>query len=134
MMLRQLEDIVYVSADPWRRVSITGVLEDAGYQVRAYGSAWEFMHAAARRQADNQVADLLLIDGKLDDSFRASELLASLRASQIRIRSVVVASFDSGEDIIDCLRQGTSDFIHFPALPAEMLQVVHRVIALPTIV
>lgn len=134
-MYRYTDDVAYLSTDAWRRANVTSVLEDAGYRVRAYASAMELMRAVARHSAsaDTCLANVLLVDGTLDDTMHAPDVLAVLRRAQLPMRSVVLARFDAGEEIIRCLRLGAADFIHVPVPPAEIVRVVRRVIQLPAI-
>ena len=131
-----VEEVLYVSVDPWRRTQVSHVLENAGYSVRVFASPMEFMRYVARRCRGGvgSLGDLLLLDGTLDGSLGAVEILRSLRNAGIQARSIVLAGMKAHEDVIDCLRLGADDFINVPAQPSEMLEVVGRVLALPRII
>lgn len=130
-----IEEVVYVSADEWRRAQVAHVLESAGYEIRVFPSAMEFLRYVARktRGGVGSFGELLLLDGALDGGVGAVEILRSLRRSGLQARSVVLADLKAHEDVIDCLRLGADDFINTPAHPSEMLEVVGRVLALPRI-
>lgn len=135
MLYRDDDDVIYLSPDQWRRLTMATVLEEAGYHVQVCATVRELLRVAARSitSPESPLAGVLLIDSKLDEALGAAEVIAALRRAGIWVRTIVLAGFRAEDDVISCLRVGAADYIHVPAEPAEVLEVVGRVMSLPTI-
>lgn len=127
-------EVICASADEWRRLRLTIVLEQAGYQVRTCATARELLHLAARRRSRSlDDSGVLLLDVGLSTEVAPSKLVAALRELHTPVRTVVLADQNRETEIIECLRLGADDFVHWPAEPSEIVEIVGRVIALPEI-
>lgn len=134
MSMRTEPEVICASADEWRRMRLSTMLERAGYQVRTCATARELLHLAAhRRYRSFDESDVLLLDAELSPEVAASKIVAALRRSHTAVRTVVLAEHDRETEIIECLRLGADDFVHWPAEPSEVVEVVGRVIALPEV-
>lgn len=130
---RDLE-VICASADEWRRLRLSTMLEQAGYQVRVCATARELLHLAARRRPRPlDDAGVLLLDAELSDQLAPSRIVAALRQSRTPVRTIILARQSDAAEIIECLRVGADDFLHWPAEPAEVVEIVGRVLALPEI-
>lgn len=128
------DEIICASSDEGRRASLAGVLDEAGYRVHVCATTRELLQLAARRsRVSNGERNVLLLDDELDGSFSASEILTAFKRSGIRLRTIILAPTGRADEIIECLRLGAADYIHVPARPAEILEVVRRVMELPSI-
>ena len=134
MLMRSDAEVICASADEWRRLRLSDMLEQAGYQVRTCASARELLHLAAhRRHRPFDDSDVLLLDAELSEEVAPSKIVAALRQSHTAVRTVVIARQNRETEIIECLRLGADDFVHWPAEPSEVVEVVGRVFALPGI-
>jgi len=127
-------EVICASADEWRRLRLSDMLEKAGYHVRTCATARELLHLAARRRySPGGESRVLLLDVGLSHEVSSSKLVVALRRSRSAVRTVVLADHDCETEIIECLRLGADDFVHWPADPSELVEIVGRVIALPGI-
>ena len=127
-------EVICASADEWRRVRLSTMLEQAGYHVHPCATARELLHLAAnRRHRPSDESGVLLLDAGLSADLTPSKIVAALRRTNTAVRTVVLADWNRETEIIECLRLGADDFVHWPAEPAEIVEIVGRVIALPDI-
>ncbi len=127
-------EVICASSDEWRRVRLASMLEQAGYHVHPCATARELLHLAAhRRHRPFDESGVLLLDAELSAEVTPSRIVAALRRSHTAVRTVILADSDRETEIIECLRLGADDFVHWPAEPSEVVEVVGRVIALPDI-
>ncbi|MGH2459279.1 MAG: response regulator [Chloroflexota bacterium] len=127
-------EVICASSDEWRRVRLSSTLERAGYHVYPCATARELLHLAAnRRHRPLDESGVLLLDAGLSAELAPSKIVAALRRTHTAVRTVVLADRDRETEIIECLRLGADDFVHWPAEPSEIVEVVGRVIALPDI-
>ena len=132
-MLCQESEVICASADEWRRLRLSNVLEHAGYNVRTCATARELLQLAANRRLRPGDSGVLLLDIQLSDQMSASTIVSALRRSGSSVRTVVLAEQHRETEIIECLRVGADDFVHFPADPSEVIDIVGRVFSLPGI-
>jgi DNA-binding response OmpR family regulator len=127
-------EVICASADEWRRMRLSLMLEQAGYHVRTCATARELLYLAAhRRRRPLDDSGVLLLDAELSDQVSPATIVAALRQSDTAVRTVVLADHKRQAEIIECLRVGADDFVHWPAEPSEVVEVVGRVSALPGI-
>lgn len=128
-------NVICASASSWRRRRLSSILQSAGYQVRTCSSADELLDLAAHvtREPDDDYA-VLILDAELGDSLAPSRIVAALRRSGTPLRTIVLAEPDQASEVIECLREGADDFVHLPAEPSQIVEVVYRVSALPNLV
>lgn len=134
MSMQSDQEVICASADEWRRMRLSTMLESAGYQVRTCATARELLHlAASRRFRPSEESDVLLLDLDLSNELSPSKIVSALRQAHTAVRTVVIAKHNRETEIIECLRVGADDFVHWPADPSEVVEVVGRVLALPEI-
>jgi DNA-binding response OmpR family regulator len=128
-------DVICASASSWRRRRLSRILEGAGYRVRTCGSADELLDLAAQvsRRPDDDYG-VLILDAELGNALAPSRIIAALRRSGTPLRTIVLAEPEHAGEVIECLREGADDFVHLPAEPAQIVEVVGRVSALPNLV
>ena len=128
-------DVICASASSWRRRRLSSILQGAGFRVRTCSSADELLDLAAHvsRQPDEDYA-VLILDAGLEDTLAPSHIVAALRRSGTPLRTIVLAKPEQATEVIECLREGADDYVHFPADPAQIVEVVCRVSALPNLV
>lgn len=125
-------EVICASADEWRRVRLAATLEQAGYAVRTCSTPRELLYLAATHRPFDE-ARVLLLDAELSDEIAPSRIVKILRQAKTSVRTVLLADLSRETEIIECLRVGADDFVCWPAEPAEIIEVVGRVIALPGI-
>lgn len=127
-------DVICACSDEWRRLRLSNVFDLAGFRVRTCATPRELIHVVTRKGgASDTMAPVLLLDSHLGDELSASQIVAALRRAVVPIRTVILAGRDDEAEVIKCLREGADDFVHFPADPSELIEVVTRVSVLPSI-
>lgn len=127
-------DVICACSDEWRRLRLSRVFDLAGFRVRSCATTRELMHVVTQLpNVSEALAPVLLLDSRLADDLSASRIVAALRRAVVPIRMVILAGRDDEAEVIRCLREGADDFVHFPADPAELIDVVTRVSVLPSI-
>jgi DNA-binding response OmpR family regulator len=129
-------DVICASSSDWRRIQVGRILESAGFRVYGCSTADELLHLAARmgRRAVPAEPAIVLLDTQLSNRRVSSSLVGELHHGRTTLRTIVLAEPADEGEIIRCLEEGADDFIHLPAEPAEIVDVVLRVSALPRIV
>jgi DNA-binding response OmpR family regulator len=51
----------------------------------------------------------------------------------LKVQIVVLSALGAADDVISCLRAGADDYISLPAEPEQILDVLRRVLAAPTV-
>ncbi|HLG50127.1 MAG: response regulator [Chloroflexi bacterium] len=126
-------EVICASPDDWRRVRLSAALERAGYSVRTCATTRELLHLAARRREPVDEAGVLLLDASLSEEIAPSKIVAALRRTCAAVRTVVLADQNQESEIIECLRVGADDYVHWPAEPSEIIAIVGRVMTLPRV-
>lgn len=116
-------EILVVDDDAPTRQNLAEVLADAGYKVRAVGTADQ-----ARQFALNGKPDLLLLDRKLPD-MDGVDLLADLRRSGFHAPVIIITGHASIANAVEALRQAAYDYITKPFSIDEIINKVNRAVS-----
>ena len=87
-MLSYEPDVICASADEWRRLRLSTLLEQAGYHVRTCATARELLQLAAHRRPQIDDIGVLLLDIQLSDRIPAASIVSALRRSGSTVRTV----------------------------------------------
>jgi CheY-like chemotaxis protein len=130
---RQDYQVLVVTADEGRRIRVRRLLARAGYRVQVAISQREALHSLAQGSVGWwQEPDVILVD---QESLGASAqvVIGAIRNAEIVAPTVVLSAFGAADDVISCLRAGAVDYISLPAEPGQILDVLGRVLAAPTL-
>ncbi|RMF71153.1 MAG: sigma-54-dependent Fis family transcriptional regulator [Acidobacteria bacterium] len=100
--------------------SLTGLLEHAGYAVRATDTG-----AGALSAVGSAPTDLVLLDLRLG-SESGLELLPRLKALRPEMSVIVVTALGTIENAVEAMRLGADDFIVKPVEPKRLLAVLAK--------
>jgi len=105
----------------------------AGYHVQLAVSTHEALHRLAQGSAVwAQGPDVILVDQEsLGSAVRT--IIGAVRNAELGVPMVVVSASGTACDVISCLRAGASDYINLPAEPRQIIDVLTRVLASPTV-
>jgi DNA-binding response OmpR family regulator len=125
--------VLVVTANEGRRIRIMRLLARAGYSVQLAITQREALHSLA--QGDTawwQEPDVILVD---QESLGAAArvVISAVRNAELGVQVVVLSAFGAADDVISCLRAGADDYISLPAEPEQILDVLRRVMATPTV-
>jgi FixJ family two-component response regulator len=76
---------------------------------------------------------VLVLDTRPSEEMPAAHIVATLREFGSIIRTVVLADTSDDREVIECLRQGASDFLTYPVSPDDLLQTIYRLSVLPNV-
>ena len=105
----------------------------AGYSVQLAITLREALHSLAHgNTAWWQEPDVILVD---QESLGAAAriVIRAVRNAELAVQIVVLSAFGAADDVISCLRAGADDYISLPAEPEQILDVLRRVLAAPTV-
>ena len=112
-----------VEDDPDQVTLYSNWLAEAGYRVRAYGSAAEF-----RRRLGAESVDAVLLDWMLPDA-SGPELLEWVRhAAQAQLPVLFLTARSTEADVVQGLRSGADDYLVKPPGRAELLARIEAVL------
>lgn len=125
--------ILIITANEGRRIQIIRLLTRAGYRVQMAVSARDALHHLAHGDTPWWPGpDVILVDhDSLGDVARA--VISAVRNAELAVPTVVLSAFGAANDVISCLKAGAADYISLPAEPEQILEVLTRVIAAPTV-
>lgn len=115
--------ILLVEDDRTTSHLLRAVLKDAGYSVAVAADG-----VAALNQLRKKHFDLLLTDIWMP-RMNGLELLAGLRAGQIKVRVVVMTSDDTPETMLKAIREQAYQYVTKPVEPQALLAVVRDALA-----
>ncbi|MDX9720410.1 MAG: sigma-54 dependent transcriptional regulator [Myxococcota bacterium] len=114
--------ILIVDDEPMLVNYLAKILRREGYEVLLAGSA-----AAARRQMQSAIPDLILMDLKLPDA-DGGELLEEFRLAYPQCPSVVITAHGSIRSAVESTRRGAMDYLTKPFEPEQLLLAVRHVL------
>lgn len=125
--------VLLITADEGRRIRVEHLLARAGYRVQLAVSQREALHRLAH--ADSawwEGPDVILVDQEsLGDV--AQVVIGAVRNAELGVPTIVLSAFGAADDVIACLRSGAVDYISLPAEPEQVLNVLRRALAAPTV-
>lgn len=125
--------VLIVTANEGRRIQLTRLLARAGYRVTLAVSAREALHHLAHgATAWAQQPHVLVVDQESLGA-AARTIIQAVQSAELGVPMVVVSAFGAADDVIACLRAGAADYISLPADPEQILDVLARVVAAPTV-
>ena len=125
--------VLVITANEGRRIRVVRLLARAGYSVQLAITQREALHSLAQGQmAWWQEPDVILVDQESLGG-AAQIVIRTVRNAELRVRIVVLSAFGAADDVISCLRAGADDYISLPAEPEQILDVLRRVLATPTV-
>ena len=125
--------ILVITANEGRRIRVVRLLARAGFSVQLAITQREALHSLAQGQmAWWQEPDVILVDQESLGG-AAQVVIRTVRNAELRVRIVVLSAFGAADDVISCLRAGADDYISLPAEPEQILDVLRRVLATPTV-
>ena len=117
-------DILVIDDEADIRDLISGILEDAGHQVRAARDSDEAIEAVRRRRPTLAILDVWLQGSKID----GLDLLAMLRDIDPDMPVIVISGHGTIETAVTAIRKGAYDFLEKPFNADRLLVVVSRAI------
>ena len=118
--------VLLAGANEGRRVYLCRLLRRYGYTVQLVTTPREILHHVAL-----ETPGLLLLD-QTSLGAAAQQIIRAVRAAEGYLEVVVMTTFGSDDDTITCLRAGATDYISLPAQPEEVLEVLQRAFAKPS--
>ena len=100
------------------RRALGRLLRSAGHDVRSYASGTDFLHSLPNGRPDCLVVDVHM------PGMTGFDVLARLRADDIRLPTVVVTGFDDPDAEPRAARLGAVRFLHKPFGDAQLLEAV----------
>jgi DNA-binding response OmpR family regulator len=125
--------VLVITANEGRRIRVVRLLARAGYSVQLAITLREALHSLAHgNTAWWQEPDVILLD---QESLGAAArvVISAVRNAELAVQIVVLSAFGAADDVISCLRAGADDYISLPAEPEQILDVLRRVLAAPTV-
>ena len=117
-------DILVIDDEADIRELVSGILEDAGHQVRVARDSEEALDAVRRRRPTLAVLDVWLQGSKVD----GLDLLAMLRETDPDMPVIVISGHGTIETAVAAIRKGAYDFLEKPFNADRLLIVVTRAI------
>lgn len=117
-------DILVIDDEADIRDLISGILEDAGHQVRAARDSDEAVEAIRRRRPTLAILDVWLQGSPVD----GLDLLAVLREIDPDMPVIVISGHGTIETAVTAIRKGAYDFLEKPFNADRLLIVVTRAI------
>jgi DNA-binding response OmpR family regulator len=125
--------ILVITANEGRRIRVVRLLARAGFSVQLAITQREALHTLAQGQmAWWQEPDVILVDQESLGA-AAQVIISAVRNAELGVPMVVLSAFGAADDVISCLRAGADDYISLPAEPEQILDVLGRVLAAPTV-
>lgn len=136
-MYRQREQrerqILLITANEGRRIHVARLLARAGYNVQLAVSQREALHClASGAMAWWHEPDVILVDQESLGG-AAHSIIRAVHNAELGMPMVVLSAFGAADDVISCLRAGADDYISLPAEPAQILDVLGRLLARPAV-
>jgi DNA-binding NtrC family response regulator len=113
--------IVVAEDDRELRSFLAEVLEDAGYEVHAFGNA----ELALEHIVDGGGADLVVTDLMMP-GMRGQELLAAVREQKPAVNVIAITAFGSIDSAIQLVKQGAYDYLTKPFGTDDFMLTVSR--------
>jgi FixJ family two-component response regulator len=119
--------VAVVEDDPGVREATAGLLESAGFAVRGFTSAEQFLRSRARARTRCLILDVSL------PGISGLELQEQLRAQGIRLPVIVVTATDDPDGRVRAraLEGGALSFLRKPVRARDLLSAVKRALAKP---
>jgi len=115
-------DILIIDDEADIRELVSGILQDAEYQVRAARDSDEALEAMRRRTPAAVVLDIWLQGSRID----GLELLAMFKEIDADMPVVVISGHGTIETAVSAIRKGAYDFIEKPFNADRLLLVMQR--------
>jgi len=119
-------NILIVDDEKDIRLSITGLLEDENYDVRAVKNSDEALDAISERLPDLILLDIWLENSKLD----GIGLLNEIYNKFLGIPCIMISGHGNIDIAVNAIRNGASDFIEKPFEAERLLITLERVLEL----
>jgi FixJ family two-component response regulator len=100
--------VAIVDDDELMRGALQGLLKEAGFSVRAFGSAEEFLSSDQHRHAACLIADIRM------PGMSGLDLQARLNAEQIKIPTIFITAHGDARMRMQALRAGAVEFLTKP--------------------
>jgi DNA-binding NtrC family response regulator len=119
-MSNALPPILIVDDEKNMRQTLTHMLEDDDYSVRAVESA-----EAALRLLENEEVFMVITDARLG-GMTGYELLARLRAQWPNLPTLMITAYATPKHAVEAIQAGAIDYLPKPFAPEELLHAVGR--------
>jgi len=100
--------VAIVDDDDLMRSAVEGLLKEAGFSPRAFGSAEEFLRSREYRQVACLIADIRM------PGMSGLALQARLNAEQVRIPTIFITAHGDARMRLQALRSGAVEFLTKP--------------------
>jgi len=107
-MHRNASFVAIIDDDDLMRSALQGLLKEAGFSARAFGSAEEFLGSDEHRHAACLIADIRM------PGMSGLELQARLNAEAIRIPTIFITAHGDARMRMQALRAGAVEFLTKP--------------------
>ncbi len=128
------QHVLVVTANEGRRIQVVRLLRRSGYRVQVATSPRETLHTLAQGDLSDRLRpDLIMVDQE-SLGVAAQAIIRAIRNAELGVQTVVLSAFAASDDVITCLRAGAADYISLPAEPQQILDVLRRVLAAPSVI
>jgi len=125
--------VLLITTNEGRRIQVERLLARADYHVQMAVSPREALHKLAQGDAVwGEMPDVILVDQESLGA-EARVVISAVRNAELGVATVVLSAFGAADDVIACLRAGAADYISLPTEPEQILDILSRVLATPTI-
>ena len=117
-----MKKILIVDDDKELRLSLSGILKEAGYRTKGASSAEE---ATARLEAEE--FDIVLLDYMMP-RMSGIDALLTMRRVRPRAKVIMMTAFATIENAVDAMKKGASDYVVKPFKIESFLTTIGRVV------
>jgi FixJ family two-component response regulator len=115
--------VAIVDDDELMRSALQGLLKEAGFSVRAFGSAEEFLSSDQHREAACLIADIRM------PGMSGLELQARLNAEQLKLPTIFITAHGDARMRMQALRAGAVEFLTKPFDDEVLVECVRAALA-----
>jgi two-component system response regulator FixJ len=115
--------IYIVDDDEMIRRALSFSLGEAGFEVRAYASARQFLAVADDLEPGCVVTDVLM------PGMNGVELVEQLKGRQLAHVIVVMSGYADISRVVEAMKAGAADFLQKPFKPADLIEAVRGALA-----
>ncbi|WP_418152805.1 sigma-54-dependent transcriptional regulator [Litorimonas sp. RW-G-Af-16] len=117
-----ISDVLIVEDEEDIRAMISGILEDEGYQVRAFGTSEAALDAVKARKPNLVVLDVWLKGSSMD----GIELLDRLKTMYEDLPVIIISGHGTVETAVSAIRKGAYDYIVKPFKAEKLIVTATR--------
>lgn len=113
--------VLFVDDEPSIRITISAILEQAGFQVTVAATVPEALDYIGKQQFDLLLSDLNI--GQPGDGFT---VISAMRRSQPKVVTIILTGFPDFDTALEALRSQVDDYLTKPAEVESLISVIHE--------